>query len=83
MYKRQVRGLKSIVILLLISVSFNLFLTPGTAVFRLGFLQITWEGLQFAAFMALRLIFLVLGSTVLTLTTTPNQLTDGLEKRCV
>ena len=79
-FRFMVRGLKSIVILLLISVSFNLFLTPGTAVFRLGFLQITWEGLQFAAFMALRLIFLVLGSTVLTLATTPNQLTDGLEK---
>ena len=71
---------ESIVILLLISVSFNLFLTPGTPIFKIGFLQMTWEGLEFAAFMAVRLIFLVLGSTILTLTTTPNQLTDGLEK---
>ena len=78
--KFMVRGLKSIVILLLISVSFNLFLTPGTPIFKIGFLQMTWEGLGFAAFMAVRLIFLVLGSTILTLTTTPNQLTDGLEK---
>ena len=78
--KFMVRGLKSIVILLLISVSFNLFLTPGTPIFKIGFLQMTWEGLVFAAFMAVRLIFLVLGSTILTLTTTPNQLTDGLEK---
>ena len=78
--KFMVRGLKSIVILLLISVSFNLFLTPGTPIFKIGFLQMTWEGLEFAAFMAVRLIFLVLGSTILTLTTTPNQLTDGLEK---
>lgn len=78
--KFMVRGLKSIVILLLISVSFNLFLTPGTPIFKIGFLQMTWEGLKFAAFMAVRLIFLVLGSTILTLTTTPNQLTDGLEK---
>ena len=75
-----VRGLKSILILLLISVSFNLFLTPGTPIFQIGFLKMTWEGVQFAAFMALRLIFLVLGSTILTLTTTPNNLTDGLEK---
>lgn len=75
-----VRGLKSIVILLLISVSFNLFLTPGTPIFKIGFLQMTWEGLRFAAFMAIRLIFLVLGSAILTLTTTPNQLTDGLER---
>lgn len=78
--KFMVRGLKSIVILLLISVSFNLFLTPGTPIFKIGFLQMTREGLEFAAFMAVRLIFLVLGSTILTLTTTPNQLTDGLEK---
>lgn len=78
--KFMVRGLKSIVILLLISVSFNLFLTPGTPIFKIGFLQMTWEGLEFAVFMAVRLIFLVLGSTILTLTTTPNQLTDGLEK---
>ena len=78
--KFMVRGLKSIVILLLISVSFNLFLTPGTTIFKIGFLQMTWEGVEFAALMAVRLIFLVLGSTILTLTTTPNQLTDGLEK---
>ena len=78
--KFMVRGLKSILILLLISVSFNLFLTPGTPIFKIGFLQMTWEGVEFAALMAVRLIFLVLGSTILTLTTTPNQLTDGLEK---
>ena len=78
--KFMVRGLKSVLALLLISVSFNLFLTPGTPIFKIGFLQMTWEGVEFAAFMALRLIYLVLGSTLLTLTTTPNQLTDGLEK---
>lgn len=78
--KFMVRGLKSIVFLLLISVSFNLFLTPGTPIFKIGFLQMTWEGLELATFMAVRLIFLVMGSTILTLTTTPNQLTDGLEK---
>ena len=76
----MVRGLKSIMFLLLLSVSFNLFLTPGTPIFKIGFLQMTWEGLRFAAFMAIRLVYLVMGSTILTLTTTPNQLTDGLEK---
>lgn len=78
--KFMVRGLKAIVFLLLISVSFNLFLTPGRAIFKIGFLQMTWEGVEIAVFMAVRLIFLVMGSTILTLTTTPNQLTDGLEK---
>lgn len=76
----MVRGLKAIVFLLLISVSFNLFLTPGEAIFRLGFIKITREGIQISAFMGVRLIYLVVGSSIMTLTTTPNQLTDGLEK---
>lgn len=79
-FKFIVRGLKTIVILLLISVSFNLFLTPGTVIFQFGFLKLTWEGIRMAGFMALRLIYLVIGSSIMTLTTTPNQLTDGLEK---
>lgn len=76
----MVRGLKAIIFLLLISVSFNLFLTPGQILVQLGFLKVTWEGLRTAAFMALRLIYLVIGSSVMTLTTTPNELTDGLER---
>lgn len=79
-FKFMVKGLKAVVLLLVISVSFNLFLTQGTPVFKLGFLQITREGIRLAAFMGLRLIYLVIGSSVMTLTTTPNQLTDGLEK---
>ena len=78
--KFMVRGLKAIVFLLLISVSFNLFLTPGQELFRLGFLKMTKEGVRVACFMAVRLIYLVVGSSIMTLTTTPNQLTDGLEK---
>ncbi|MGC6177800.1 energy-coupling factor transporter transmembrane component T family protein [Lacrimispora sp. 38-1] len=79
-FKFMVRGLKAIVFLLLISVSFNLFLTPGKAVLALGFLKITKEGIMVAGFMGIRLIYLVVGSSIMTLTTTPNQLTDGLEK---
>ncbi len=78
--KYMVRGLKSIVFLLLFSVSFNMFLTEGEILLQIGFLKITKEGLIIAAFMAVRLIFLILGSTLMTLTTTPNNLTDGLEK---
>ncbi|MCD8084316.1 MAG: energy-coupling factor transporter transmembrane protein EcfT [Clostridiales bacterium] len=76
----MVRGLRAVIVLLLISVSFNLFLTPGQTIVKVGFLNLTWEGLRMAAFMALRLIYLVIGSSVMTLTTTPNELTDGLEK---
>ena len=75
-----VSGLKAIVILLLVSVSFNIFLTDGTPIFTLGPLKATREGLNLALFMGIRLIYLVIGSSILTLTTTPNQLTAGLEK---
>ena len=73
------RGMKAIFILLLITVIFNLFLTPGHTLFSFWIFKITKEGLIFAAKMAIRLIFLIIGSSIMTLTTTPNQLTDGLE----
>lgn len=75
-----VRGLKAVMILLLISVGFNLFLTKGeTVLIEFWIIRITLEGVRQAFFMALRLIFLIMGSSLMTLTTTPNQLTDGLE----
>lgn len=74
------KGLKSIMFLLLISVGFNLFLTPGEIIWHMGFLKISRDGLRISIMMAVRLIMLVLGSSLMTLTTTPNQLTDGLEK---
>ncbi len=73
------RGMKTIVLLLLITVIFNLFLTPGTPLIHIWKLTITIEGLTLASMMAVRLIFLIIGSSVMTLTTTPNHLTDGLE----
>jgi energy-coupling factor transport system permease protein len=78
--KFMLKGLKSIMILLLITVGFNLFLTQGTPIFHIWILTVTREGLETAGFMAVRLIYLIIGSSVMTLTTTPNDLTDGLEK---
>lgn len=76
----MVKGLRAIVIILVITAVFNLFLTPGEALVTFWKLKITKEGLKNAAFMTIRLIYLILGSSILTLTTTPNQLTDGMEK---
>lgn len=78
-FKFMVKGMKSILFLLLITVIFNLFLTPGEALITVWKLTITKEGLRTAVFMAVRLTFLIIGSSVMTLTTTPNNLTDGLE----
>lgn len=78
--KYMLRGMKSIVFLLLIAVVFNLFLTPGEVVVTFWKIKITMEGIRQAVFMAIRLVFLIMGSSVMTLTTTPNNLTDGMEK---
>ena len=75
-----VRGMKAIVFLLILAIVFNLFLTPGEVLFSFWKLTITKEGIRTAVFMAIRLTFLIIGSSLMTLTTTPNQLTDGMEK---
>lgn len=79
-FKFMVKGLKAIVILMMITVVFNMFLTPGEPLFSIWKLTITREGVVQAAFMAIRLTYLISGASIMTLTTTPNQLTDGLEK---
>lgn len=79
-FKFMVKGMKTILILLLITVVFNLFLTPGEAVCTIWKLKITKEGIRVASFMAIRLTMLIIGSSIMTLTTTPNNLTDGMEK---
>ena len=79
-FQFMVKGMKSIVFLLSVTVIFNLFLTPGEPVVSIWKLTITAEGLRLAVLLAIRLGFLIIGSSAMTLTTTPNQLTDGLEK---
>lgn len=79
-FKHMLKGLSAIIIILLISVVFNLFLTPGRTLVSIGTITITEEGVYQAIFMAIRLICLILGASLVTFTTTPTQLTDGLEK---
>lgn len=73
------RGMKGVMMILMITVIFNLFLTEGRPLVHFWKLTITYEGVDFASKMAVRLIFLIIGSSLMTLTTTPNQLTDALE----
>ena len=79
-FKFMVKGMKAIVFLLLITIVFNLFLTPGEPLVSIWKLTITKQGLSMALLLSVRLSFLIIGSSVMTLTTTPNQLTDGMEK---
>lgn len=75
------RGLKPIMFFIVITALFNLFLTSGgVIIFHWWIFTITDEGLRFAVFMVLRLLFLIMGTSLLTLTTSPILLTDGMER---
>lgn len=78
--KLLLRAVKPLMFLLAITFIFNVFLTPGeTVLLEWQFIRVTLEGLDQAFKLALRLIFLVMGTSLLTLTTSPVQLTDGME----
>ena len=74
-----VRGLKAVWILLIFTMVLNLFLTQGTVVWQFGIFHITREGIGTAAKMGIRLVYLIIGCSIMTLTTTPNKLTDAME----
>lgn len=73
------KGLKPILILLVFTAFFNIFWTRGDVAVQWRFITVTWQGLRKGLFMAMRLIYLIIGSSMLTYTTTPNQLTDAIE----
>ncbi|MEK6264006.1 MAG: energy-coupling factor transporter transmembrane protein EcfT [Clostridium sp.] len=75
------KGLKPIFILLIITAILNIFMTTGTEeIWRWKFIVVYKEGLLIAAFMIIRLVFLIIGTSILTLTTSPIELTDGIER---
>ncbi|MGN1382970.1 MAG: energy-coupling factor transporter transmembrane component T family protein [Eubacterium sp.] len=74
------RGLKPIILILLFTFLLNIFMVDGRVIWTIGPLKITMEGVITAVFMAIRLILLIIGSSLLTLTTTPIRLTDGIER---
>jgi energy-coupling factor transport system permease protein len=80
-FKYLYKGLKPIFILLLITALLNMFMTTGgRIIFQWWIFRLYEEGLKTAIFMVLRLVFLIMGTSILTLTTSPIELTDGIEK---
>ena len=76
-----VKGLKPIIMLMMITVLFNLLFTKnGNKLWGFWVFTITDDGIKMAVFTTIRLIYLIVGSSLMTFTTTPNALTDGLEK---
>lgn len=74
------RGLKPIMIILIFTFALNIFMVDGRILWQWKFLKITAEGLELAVFMAVRLVLLLMGSSMLTLCTRPLALTDGIER---
>ncbi|KAB3535504.1 energy-coupling factor transporter transmembrane protein EcfT [Alkaliphilus pronyensis] len=77
--KYMLKGLKPLRVIIIITFIINIFMTSGTIIYSLGPLNVTVEGLYQGTFMAFRLVFLVVGTSLLTLTTSPIALTDGIE----
>ena len=78
--KFMLKGLKGIAIFILFSVVLNMFFTKGDPFLDFAFIHISWQGFRTACYTTVRIIFLVLGAAVITYTTTPTKLTDGLER---
>ena len=79
-FAKIIKGIKGILFLLVFTIVLNILFTPGTPIITFWIIKITKEGLITGGFLTFRLTFLVLSTSVLTLTTTPNDLSDGLEK---
>ncbi|MDE7260444.1 MAG: energy-coupling factor transporter transmembrane protein EcfT [Oscillospiraceae bacterium] len=77
--KALVRGLKPILFIICFTAVLNLFYTPGEELVRFWIFKITKEGISTAFFMILRITMLIMGTFLLTYTTSPIALTDGLE----
>lgn len=74
------RGIKSIIVIIILTAIINVLTTKGTHVlYEFGWFTVTLEGVYMATKMVVRLIMLIVSSSLLTLTTTPIQLTDGIE----
>ncbi len=78
-FKYAFRGLKGVVVILIMTVVLDIIFTPGHVLWNIWKISITREGIDIGCSMGLRLIFLVTGSSLMTYTTTPNELAKALE----
>lgn len=74
------RSLRPLLVIVLLTFVLNALFTPGESLLRVGFVSVSREGLYRGLFMTLRLLLLITASSLLTLTTSPVALTDGLER---
>ncbi len=73
------KGVKPLVFIILFTAVLNMFYTPGRTLWTFWIFRITYEGVVQAVYMAVRIILLIIGTSMLTYTTSPIMLTDGIE----
>ena len=78
--KQSLKGIKPLLLILLITAIFNIFFIDGRTLFAIGSIRVTYEGLIAAAKLFFRLVMLIITASLMTLTTTPMAMTDGIEK---
>ncbi|MBQ3284126.1 MAG: energy-coupling factor transporter transmembrane protein EcfT [Ruminococcus sp.] len=78
--KSYLKSLKVIIVIVIITSILNLFYGTGVPIFEWWIIKVTWEGIRNAVFVCVRIICLILLSSVLTFTTSPTDLTDALER---
>ncbi len=74
------RSLKPLWIIIVLTLLIHIFTTPGSIIYKIGPLAATQEGVRQGLFMTIRLVFLIVVSSLLTFTTSPIALTDGIER---
>ncbi len=79
-FKYILKGIKPIMVFVAFTAVLNLFMTGGDILWQWGFLKITKQGINYAIFMVLRIVLLMMGTSMLTYTTSPIVLTDGIER---
>lgn len=78
--KLMLKSIKPILPIIIFTTVLNLFFLDGVTLLKLGFIKITYEGLETSGFMIIRIIALIMGSSLLTYTTSPITLTDAIER---
>lgn len=80
-FKTVVKGLKPLLVIIIFTAVLNMFYVHGgITLFSIGKISITSKGVNTAVFTVLRIVCLIIGSSLLTYTTTPTALTDGIER---
>lgn len=78
--KLVLKSVKPIIPLIIFTSLINMFFVAGHPLVKIGFLKITLEGIRLAIFMSIRIILLIIGTSMLTYTTSPIALTDAIER---